>query len=182
MKEWFSASEMAKLLGISKRGCINRANRENWQSRARQGRGGGLEYHISALPLETQRELLIKHSPIKIPNPNDGMGQTELSQLDGDGQHLPGPVVTAGRDLQPYQPQTAGQLADWQRKILLARHRILRAVDRYAATLGREQAIRILCEQAEQRNLPDGLNDVLQPPALARRTDATGSLRHLTTR
>ena len=147
-------------------GVIKRAQKENWQSRPRQGRGGGLEYHLSSLPLETQRALLIEHSPIKIQEPNVGQAASESIVPAAT-------VVTAGRDLQPYQPKTAAELADWQRQRLLARHRILRAVDRYAATLGREQAIRILCEQTRIGQLPDGLNDVV-PVANAKSRSGTG--------
>lgn len=36
---------------------INKAKRENWPSRPRQGKGGGVEYPLTALPADTQREL-----------------------------------------------------------------------------------------------------------------------------
>ena len=47
-KTWFSAAELAdmKLAGIpaSKKGVIDFASRVGWQSRKREGRGGGMEY------------------------------------------------------------------------------------------------------------------------------------------
>lgn len=64
MNEWFSTAELAGLEGVptSKFGVVKKARNENWQSRQRQGRGGGLEYHISSLPKETQKALAIKHA------------------------------------------------------------------------------------------------------------------------
>jgi hypothetical protein len=44
-------------LTSSRRGLAAKAKREGWKSRKRQGRGGGLEYHISSLPLATQEHL-----------------------------------------------------------------------------------------------------------------------------
>jgi hypothetical protein len=62
MQEWFSILELVGCTGLPKnrRAILYRANNEAWQSRERQGRGGGLEYHISSLPKETQQALAIK--------------------------------------------------------------------------------------------------------------------------
>jgi putative transposase len=59
MKQWFSASELAGLPGISSRSkdVPRAAKRNGWQSRKRQARGGGLEYFIESLPPETQAAL-----------------------------------------------------------------------------------------------------------------------------
>jgi transposase InsO family protein len=65
MKKWFSALELAGgFLGLppSRRAIADKAKREKWESRPRQGRGGGLEYHISSLPVETQRALALKQT------------------------------------------------------------------------------------------------------------------------
>ena len=62
MNKWYSVTELAKmqLPGFpgSIRGIDKLAKRQNWPSRPRQGRGGGLEYPISALPLPAQESLL----------------------------------------------------------------------------------------------------------------------------
>ena len=62
MNKWYSVTELAKLqlpgLPGSIRGIDKLAKRQNWPSRPRQGRGGGLEYPISALPLPAQESLL----------------------------------------------------------------------------------------------------------------------------
>lgn len=61
-KEWFSAGELAGLPGLTR--SITRINqkaeKENWQSRPRQGRGGGREYHISSLPVETRTAIAVQ--------------------------------------------------------------------------------------------------------------------------
>lgn len=60
MKDWYSSRELAGLPGMP--GTVQRVNaraeRDNWLSQQRQGKGGGREYHISALPEETRRHLL----------------------------------------------------------------------------------------------------------------------------
>lgn len=55
-KEWFTAAELASKPGLpaTESGTIRKAKRESWKSQKRQARGGGLEYHISSLPAETQ--------------------------------------------------------------------------------------------------------------------------------
>ena len=65
MKDWFTASELAdmKLPELpSKRSSISkRASRKNWKSRPRKGRGGGNEFHISALPEAARTALMARH-------------------------------------------------------------------------------------------------------------------------
>ena len=62
MEKWFSIAELLTLknevkLPSTPQGLLIKAKRENWLSRPRFGRGGGLEYHISSLPKETQQAL-----------------------------------------------------------------------------------------------------------------------------
>ncbi|WP_279325216.1 DNA-binding protein, partial [Avibacterium paragallinarum] len=42
------------VLPTTKKAVIDKAKRENWQSRKRVGRGGGLEYALSSLPQDVQ--------------------------------------------------------------------------------------------------------------------------------
>lgn len=58
-KEWFSAAELAGLPGVpgTEQGMRKAADREQWHSRKRLGRGGGNEYHLSALPADTQKAI-----------------------------------------------------------------------------------------------------------------------------
>jgi putative transposase len=64
MKEWWTANELSdlKLPGLpqTERGVQTRADAENWKSRPREGRGGGKEYHYSALPTAAQIALTLK--------------------------------------------------------------------------------------------------------------------------
>lgn len=61
MKEWHTAAELAalKLPGLpsTESAMIRRAARDAWRSRPREGRGGGLEFHASALPAAAQVRL-----------------------------------------------------------------------------------------------------------------------------
>jgi len=63
IREWFTALELAECrlpdLPAEKSPMIRRAKRENWRSRPRIGRGGGLEYHVSALPETAQIKLAL---------------------------------------------------------------------------------------------------------------------------
>ena len=76
MMEWFTAKDLAiqKLPGISAdRADVHRqATREVWQSRPREGRGGGREYHISSIPeaarIEIARRALIEN-PVELNSP-----------------------------------------------------------------------------------------------------------------
>ena len=56
MNEWFdSAALMNKTaMPTTQRGIKKRAEKESWVSRPRKARGGGKEYHIDSLPIETQ--------------------------------------------------------------------------------------------------------------------------------
>ena len=70
-REWFTASELAGLPGLpgSERGVQKTAARQEWQSRARKGRGGGNEYSLRALPKETQVALVLREHHATQPFP-----------------------------------------------------------------------------------------------------------------
>lgn len=74
MKEWYSAKDLSEVAGMPNtvQGINKKAKSENWQSRKREGRGGGNEYHLSSLPAETQAALLKKQS---MPKPAKPKGQ-----------------------------------------------------------------------------------------------------------
>lgn len=63
MNEWFTAIQLAELPGLPKtdRAIRIKAEKEGWQSRKRET-GKGLEYHISSLPMETQKDLAKQHA------------------------------------------------------------------------------------------------------------------------
>lgn len=74
-REWFSAAELAELalpaLPGTKRGIQDFAEQKEWRRpewqgtrwRARQGRGGGIEYHYSLLPSAAQARLALMFAP-----------------------------------------------------------------------------------------------------------------------
>ncbi|GAP99938.1 DDE-type integrase/transposase/recombinase [Leptolyngbya sp. NIES-2104] len=58
-QQWYSATDLAGLLGLptAPHNVTRKAKLEGWQSRPRQGRGGGNEYALSSLPAITQTAL-----------------------------------------------------------------------------------------------------------------------------
>lgn len=57
---WFAVSRLIGLPGIPEThaGILRRAATEGWVSRKRKARGGGSEYALTSLPVETQAALL----------------------------------------------------------------------------------------------------------------------------
>lgn len=70
--DWLTAAEIAALalpgMPVSKRGVNLRAGEEKWPYRERAGRGGGREYHVSALP-EAARVELGRRAVANVPTP-----------------------------------------------------------------------------------------------------------------
>ena len=66
MKEWYSAKELAGLPGVpgTERAIQIGAEKQQWQSRPRAGKGGGREYHLTSLPEETRTHLLTESVPL----------------------------------------------------------------------------------------------------------------------
>lgn len=52
--DYLTVTEIAEKIGLSRQKTTERAKRENWQGRVRQGRGGGVEYEVARLPLYIQ--------------------------------------------------------------------------------------------------------------------------------
>lgn len=67
MKEWFTAKELAEFklptLPSTERNVQLKSKRDCWKSRAREGRGGGKEYHISSLPEIARIQLAVMTAP-----------------------------------------------------------------------------------------------------------------------
>lgn len=65
MNAYYTAQELAdlglQLLPKTKMGVFKKAKKENWQSRPRTGKGGGLEYAFGSLPKAVQDEITAKH-------------------------------------------------------------------------------------------------------------------------
>lgn len=148
MKSHFTARDLAGLpvagWPTTERAIQIKAEREGWTWRKRAGRGGGREYDIRALPLEAQRALILREGAPALPAP------VEPAPLAA----LPAPAT--GRALVPAAAD-ATQLADWQRDCMAARIGLVREVQRLAAVLGTERAVRQVVEMAAAGTLPAGL-------------------------
>lgn len=73
MKSHYSVKELFELgcvNGTSERNIKRIAQKQNWQSRKRQGRGGGLEYAFDSLPKEVQNEIKARQLRKLIPTPS----------------------------------------------------------------------------------------------------------------
>ena len=59
MKSYFSVAELAGLPGLPNtvRGINKKSKSEKWESQKRNGKGGGMEYHVESLPQETRAHL-----------------------------------------------------------------------------------------------------------------------------
>ncbi len=111
MKEWFSASELAEenFPGLPKtaRNITAKAAREEWRSRPRAGQGGGLEYHVSALPLTAQMVLAQR-----------------ATRVDPDQVTVPAPPK---RRAKAARSATFSSLSDEQQRVCTARAAVVMA-------------------------------------------------------
>lgn len=85
LKEWYTAAELAGMPGVpsTKRGVNKMSDREEWKHRDRAGRGGGREYHLSALPHETQSHL--RHQAA-VATVNESIRKERIEQLGREGE------------------------------------------------------------------------------------------------
>lgn len=102
MKQWMTAAELAALklpgLPASESGVIRKANREQWRGRQRAGRGGGVEYDTTRLPMPARLALAAMEAKEKaaqiqvgnIPTPVEVAGDeapaTEVAVLRRDAR------------------------------------------------------------------------------------------------
>lgn len=80
-REWVAAAELVGLPGLptSRRGLHKVAARCEWPARPRQGRGGGLEYRVDALPADARAQLAAALAPAEpsLPTWDDWHALTE---------------------------------------------------------------------------------------------------------
>nr|DAN31617.1 MAG TPA: transposase [Caudoviricetes sp.] len=64
LKSYYSVAELLtlKLLSLPKthKGILDKAKRENWNSRKRDGKGGGVEYAVKSMQEDVQAEIVVK--------------------------------------------------------------------------------------------------------------------------
>lgn len=146
MKEFMTAAEIAAerlpQLPADVSAIIRKAKREGWPSQQRQGRGGGREYAVAALPEAAQRALVRRSA------------SSALQPVSNPG--LPAPIETA-------------QLAGWQRQTMDARAALLDYAAQLADEAGGMlKAEHLVAELAAAGELPPGLQGLV-PAANARK-------------
>jgi len=130
-QEWFTARELAEIVGqrgiagypASERNFRALADRMGWNagelSRKRAGRGGGMEYHFSALPLDLQAALVALEAKTCVVAEMNAQSLREQRQLE---------ALRAA-----HQPKRAVGARE-------ARAEITRAIDVYAVAKGQGRA------------------------------------------
>ncbi|WP_029103233.1 Mu transposase C-terminal domain-containing protein [Moraxella caprae] len=165
IKEFYSALELSNLglgeLPKTTKGIIARAKKENWLSRPRTGKGGGLEYAFDSLPKAVQDEIRTKHLMAQV------KGNAPVVRVSGAEKAL----IASERDV--------ADLTDKDR--LIADSRLLMAllVSLYALeqNLPKTRAIKLVSKLSRAGKLPtlDGTDyNQICRQAVARKN--TGSL------
>ncbi|GFK94451.1 hypothetical protein NNJEOMEG_02296 [Fundidesulfovibrio magnetotacticus] len=139
LQEAYTASELAPFLGIDARNVRERAKRESWRSRPRKGRGGGNEWLVTSMPSATREAIasaLMAQDAPAVPDP------------------APAPAVQA-------PAESLGRLTQHQRETALARLAFVREIERAAAMIGKEKAIRNLLKALADGSLAPRLSELV---------------------
>ncbi|MBB4287403.1 Mu transposase C-terminal domain-containing protein [Roseospira goensis] len=145
---WYTAAELAALglpgLPGTPQNITATAKRQSWLHRPRQGRGGGREYPVSALPERARAVLARREMTAEAPPPA---------------------VVAAERG-----QRDPADMRDTTRSCMAARAALCQEVDRIALEFGlsQRQAVQALVDQARAGKLPEPLARMV-PRANARR-------------
>jgi putative transposase len=157
-KTYYTAKELASLPGMpgTERAVQMKADRENWPSQKRSGRGGGKEYPMASLPIETRNHLI------------DAMIDSHPETICA----LPAARTTTlpAERIEPQLPD-ATTLKKWQRDCMDARLAILRMVEQTATTIGVSKAIKAIVQKAADGTLPEPFAKII-PQANARQGSA----------
>ncbi len=130
VKVWYTTLELAEL-GLSglpgtRRGIQEKATRENWGSRPRQGSGGGREYHVSNLSPKAREVLLL-----------DALtARQDRHPLDPIWSTHPLDALVASGEI--------NRFSDWQRAVMEARAQILDWIDERLAAFKKKEVIEAL--------------------------------------
>ncbi|MFC0908094.1 Mu transposase C-terminal domain-containing protein [Pasteurella multocida] len=132
LKSHYSIAELLSfnLNGIPQahKNVIEKANRENWESQKRSGRGGGLEYALSSFPKELQDEIYSKFT--------ESMVQRK-------------PTLPAIKQID------LNNITSKQREIADARMALVAYVQNLEQVKTRDAAIKFICNSAKFGQLPD---------------------------
>lgn len=141
MKEWYTAKELAGMVGVpsTERRVRTKAEREGWISRKRP-KGKGREYHISSLPQET-RKLLLQGTTLAA---TDKTATTNMPAPAGDHDRI-------------------SSMPAAERAIMQARLRVLDHIDELAANIGsRREAVMAFVSMARAGDLPGPMMETLR--------------------
>lgn len=160
-KDWYSAAELADMhlsgMPISKKGVLEKVEREQWPSRKRAGRGGGYEYQPPKAVMKTIRERALQSMVQAIPTKLQS--KTTDSPVQNTDLTVSNPVPT--------------QLKDWQRQVAEARAAICAEVQRLATVGGTSKAVQTVISLAASGMLPEHLQQLV--PVANARAGASGN-------
>lgn len=158
-KEAYTSQKLAQLWGLTRQGVDWKAKSEGWQSRPRQGRGGGYEWLVSSMPKNT-RELLASC-----------LLRQQYATQEADNRHMvdtgdratlgtaPAPVPTISYTPTPAATPLFPGASDRDRAVATARLAFVREIERMAGIIGKEKAIRHLADSSCLGSLPAILMD-----------------------
>jgi putative transposase len=154
---WLTARELSGLPGLpgSEPGTRNWLARQQVASRARRGRGGGLEYDCTALPFETRRALMIDQVVQAVP-----AQPTELATAFVPPLREPQPVNVPIKPKTERPPPSQGEKAVADARMVLVNqvlslaeyHGVKKAADVLALQLATRQASAELVARAGTAN------------------------------
>lgn len=176
---YFTAQELAdhQLPGLpgTKRGINIVAKRENWPSRPRSGKGGGVEYPLTCLPPAAQTALLsvlladttqiaVKNTPASaLTVPTSSVKNAPVTKV---GVIATAAAVSAGTAVSvkpnasvalPAAPTAAAFATDKQRIVADARMQIVQSIQAMQGALGASKGIDAFVAQANKGLLPANL-------------------------
>lgn len=136
LKTHYSVAELLKLklstLPQAHKNVLDKAKRENWESRKRVGKGGGVEYALCSLPQTLQDEIRTKFA---------------VSIVKAKPKSLPA-------DLRQVELKT---LTEKQREVAGARMALVAQVAQLEQAQPRYKAIKFFCEQIKHGGISDDL-------------------------
>lgn len=136
LKTHYSVAELLKLklstLPQAHKNVLDKAKRENWESRKRVGKGGGMEYALCSLPQALQDEIRTKFT---------------VSIVKAKPKSLPA-------DLRQVELKT---LTEKQREVAGARMALVAQVAQLEQAQPRYKAIKFFCEQIKHGGISDDL-------------------------
>jgi transposase len=153
MREWWSPSDLVGMPGMpgTARAIRKRAAQQDWESRPRQGQGGGSEFHLSSLPPETRAHIasLTSASP------------AEAGAAEGRRVAIRGAIDERATWARRQQGLAGvSRLSPAAQARMDARAELLRIIDDYAAAEG-------ISRQAAELQICSGAAEHVVPPEIA---------------